>query len=247
MLHRGTKPAALYRGAYKPGELRKGTQLVAGYADVSKAAPASWDGTYDDVVGVAATGKGKQDGTPTPSAPVPLVAAEGALTASGRTGTTPTTVTLPTLRAIPGSEIRDELAYIGGGQWQVTRRVGMTVVDGETVAFMSGGTWRLPWHSSPGAKNNSYGLNNIGLGIVANGNYEFLYTTPEWAAAVGIHAVDALNALCQTTPMTIWYALVTPTTETVTLGELPSYPVHTELSVTGDFPPDVTGTVKVGN
>ena len=60
MLHRGTKPAALYKGAYKPGKLYKGAQLVAGYADVSKAAPASWDGTYDDVMGVAATGKGKQ-------------------------------------------------------------------------------------------------------------------------------------------------------------------------------------------
>ena len=60
MLHRGTKPGALYKGAYKPGKLYKGTQLVAGYADVSKAAPASWDDTYDDVVGVAATGKGKQ-------------------------------------------------------------------------------------------------------------------------------------------------------------------------------------------
>ena len=125
MLYKGTTPAALYKGAYKPGKLYKGTQLVAGYGDVTKAAPASWDGTYDDVMGVSATGKGKQDGTPTPSAPVPLVAAEGALTASGRTGTT-------------------------------------------------------------------------------------------------------------------------PTTETVTLGTLPSYPVHTELAVTGDFPPDVTGTVKVG-
>ena len=34
--------------------------------------------------------------------------------------------------------------------------------------------------------------------------------------------------------------------ETVTLGTLPSCPVHTELAVTGDYPPDVTGTVKVG-
>lgn len=60
MLYKGAKPAALYRGAYKPGKLYKGTQLVAGYADVSKAAPASWDGSYDDVVGVAAQGRGKQ-------------------------------------------------------------------------------------------------------------------------------------------------------------------------------------------
>lgn len=336
MLYRGTKSGAFYRGAYKPGRLYKGAQLVAGYEDVSKAAPASWDGSYDDVVGVAATGKGKQqtysgknlfnhgwltslpgwtqdgdvysgpmsaantaygsgtsgfpiafedgkqyaiqyyiqaeaetqmakfvatytDGTlaplplstvsrqfvslitaagktvaklwfsysagggktitfdhvqvsqgteiaayepyvggkpsPSPDYPQPLVASEGALTASGRAGTTPTTVTLPTLRAIPGTDIRDTLAYIGGGQWQVTRRVG---VIGSYAGESVGNTW-------------------------------------------------ASSAGQLTTGAVVWYALATPTTETLTLGELPSYPVHTELAVSGDYPPDVTGTVKVGN
>ena len=326
MLYRGTKPGALYKGAYKPGKLYKGAQLVAGYADVSKAAPASWDGTYDDVMGVTATGKGKQQtysgrnlfdfanitsdpglytidydaqtitiaarinnagyldtmrslcpgitagqyiltaqtsnpsaeqfiyiadtakvvsfGTPTnwtdadldatfawynkptadvpnviseimvvagstatayepyvggqpspsPDYPQPLVAAEGALTASGRTGTTPTTVTLPVLRAIPGTDICDTLAYIGGDQWQVTRRVG--VID-------------------------SYAGESVGA---------------TWASSTGQLTTGAV----------VWYALTTPTTETVTLGELPSYPVHTELAVSGDYPPDVTATVKVG-
>lgn len=318
MLYRGAKPGAVYRGAYKPGRLYKGTQLVAGYVDVSKAAPASWDGTYDDVVGVAATGKGKQqtysgaqlldistctinsvkpynltitrDGdvvriqstavsgdvggwysfvllwspnadlsgkgyvitpfllqgsiekvyglrnaeetsiacvliltegeavdvalrlmvsvdtptayepyvggkpSPSPDYPQPLVAAEGSLTASGRTGTTPTTVTLPTLRAIPGSDIRDTLAYIGGGQWQVTRRVG--VID-------------------------SYSGESVGN---------------TWASSTGQLTTGAV----------VWYTLSATTTETVTLGELPSYPVHTELAVSGDYPPDVVGTVKVG-
>ena len=324
MLYRGTKPGALYKGAYKPGKLYKGTQLVAGYGDVSKAAPASWDGTYDDVVGVAATGNGKQQtysgknlllpeknvvayngiaaerladgryhisGTPTaattlalgihggslslaagtytlaapatadcwaalgpgyrggtfslaeeavftlfsievyasavgqeldfvyapqleagstatayepyvggqpspsPDYPQPLVAAEGSLTTSGRTDTTPTTVTLPVLRAIPGTDIRDTLAYIGGGQWQVTRRVG--VID-------------------------SYAGESVGS---------------TWASSTGQLTTGAV----------IWYTLAAPTTETVTLGELPSYPVHTELAASGDYPPDVTGTVKVSN
>lgn len=331
MLYKGTTPAALYRGAYRPGRLYKGTQLVAGYEDVSKAAPASWDGTYADVVGVAAQGRGKQQtysgrnllddaamrtysnwrddlpgttgvnmgfviatepgtytlswtqpedgsfpdffyvyvvdvvdadggfdyfylttntvvnlsytitvpaggyayvrmtgigsergfrdaiakiatiqlergGTPTayepyvggqpspsPDYPQPLVAAEGALTASGWTGTTPTTVTLPVLRAIPGTDIRDTLVYIGGGQWQVTRSVG--VID-------------------------SYAGESVGS---------------TWASSTGQLITGAV----------VWYALATPTTETVTLGELPSYPVHTALAVSGDYPPDVTGTVKV--
>lgn len=325
MLYRGTKPGALYRGAYKPGRLYKGTQLVAGYEDVSKTAPASWDGTYDDVVAVAAQGRGKQQtysgknllmtnretytlsgitverladgryhisGTPTgaaslflaqnlslvlaagtytlarpaeaetlniqarllpgwktgtfilgeeltvnacyidvptsvigqeldfvyapqlevgstatayepyvggqpspsPDYPQPLVAAEGTLTASGRAGTTPTTVTLPVLRDIPGADIRDTLTYIGGGQWQMTRRVGVI---------------------------GSYAGESVGA---------------TWASNTG-----QLN-----TGAVVWYALATPTTETVTLGELPSYPVHTELAVNGDYPPDVTATVKVG-
>lgn len=316
MLYRGTKTGALYRGAYKPGRLYKGTQLVAGYKDESKAAPASWDGTYDDVVGVAAQGRGKQqtysgaqlldistctindaqpygltitlDGdvvriqgtadstsdwasfvllyapnydlsgkgyvvtpfvlqgsiinvyglrnaeereiavsiafsegeavdvalrlmvsvdtpttyepyvggqpSPSPDYPQPLVAAEGALTASGRTGTTPTTVTLPTLRAIPGSDIRDEMAYISGGQWRVTRRVGVI---------------------------SSYAGESVGN---------------TWASSTGQLTTGAL----------VWYELATPATETVTLGTLPSYPVHTELAVNGDYPPDITGTVKVG-
>ena len=325
MLYRGTKPGAVYRGAYKLGKLYKGTQLVAGYADVSKAAPASWDGTYDDVVAVAATGKGKQQtysgknllmtnvenhtqggvtverladgryritGTPTeplslylgygisiplaagtytlsqapaaeslnvlafllpgwrmgtfsleeaktftdiyidvpsaavgqeldfvygpqlergdtatayepyvggkpspsPDYPQPLVASEGSLTASGRTGTTPTTVTLPVLRAIPGTDIRDTLAYIGGGQWRVTRRVGV-----------------IP----------SYAGESVGN---------------TWASSTGQLTIGAV----------VWYTLSTPATETLALGTLPSYPVHTELAVTGDYPPDVTATVKVG-
>lgn len=330
MLYRGTKPGALFKGAYNPGKLYKGTQLVAGYADVAKAAPASWDGTYDDVVGIVATGKGKQqtysgknllddaamrtysnwrddlpgmtsvnmgfviatepgtytlnwtqpeDGSfpeffyvyvvdadggfnyfylttntvvnlsytitvptggcayvrlvgiggesvfraqvakiatiqletgstatayepyvggqpsPSPDYPQPLVAAEGALTARGRTGTTPTTVTLPVLRAIPGTDICDTLAYIGGGQWQVTRRVG--VID-------------------------SYAGESVGA---------------TWASSTGQLTTGAV----------VWYALAAPTTETLTLGTLPSYPVYTELAVSGDYPPDVTGTVKVGN
>ena len=45
--------------------------------------------------------------------------------------------------------------------------------------------------------------------------------------------------------MTVWYTLATPTTETVTLGTLYSYPVQTTLDISGDFPPDVIGTCKV--
>lgn len=263
MLHRGTKPAALYRGAYSPCKLYRGTQLIAGYADAAKAAPASWGGTYDDVMGVTAQGRGKQDGTPTPSAPVPLVAAEGSLTASGRTGTTPTTVTLPTLRAIPGSDIRDTLTYIGDGRWKMTRRVGVVQFAG-TENWTIGGLKadKSDWYyqspaladavdssvSSSGCTHYQYALiaNNQtrqGCGIVWRAIRVRWGDPPDgtdaWKAFLAAQAAAG-------TPVTVWYELVTPATETVTLGTLYSYPVQTTLDISGDFPSDVTGTVKVG-
>lgn len=382
MLYKGTKPAALYRGAYKPGELRKGTQIIAGYADAAKAAPASWDGTYDDTVSVTATGKGKQEGTPTPAAPVPLVASEGALTASGRnllmtnretyqtngitvarladgryhiSGTptaesslwlsyeislplsagtytlaqtpaadeldvrvlllpgwkqeffvlteattitgcyinvppsavgqeldfvygpqlerggtahpyrpyaVPATVALPTLRGIPGTDIHDTLTYIGG-QWQVTRRVGVVQFTG-TENWTIGGLRedKADWYyqspalpdavdssvSSSGCTHYPYALvaNNQtrqGCGIVWRAIRVRWGDPPDgtdaWRAFLAAQAAAG-------TPVTVWYTLAAPATETVTLGELPSYPVHTALAVNGDYPPAVTGTVKVG-
>lgn len=236
--------------------------LQAGGVSVSKAAPAIWDGTYDDVMGVTATGKGKQDGTPTPSAPVPLVASEGTLTASGRTGTTPTSVTLPTLRAIPGSDIRDEMAYIGGGQWQITRRVGVVQFAG-TENWTIGGLKadKSDWYyqspaladavdsaiSSAACTHYPYALiaNNQtrqGCGVVWRAVRVRWGDPPDgtdaWKEFLAAQAAAG-------TPMTVWYTLAAPTTETVTLGTLPSYPVHTELAVNGDYPPDVVGTCKV--
>lgn len=263
MLHRGNKPGALYRGAYKPGKLYKGARLIAGYEDAAKAAPASWNGTYDDVIDVTAQGRGKQDGTPTPAALVPLVAAEGSLTASGRVGTTPTTVTLPTLRAISGSDIRDEIAYIGGGQWKLTRRVGVVQLTG-TENWTVGGLradkadWYYQSPNLPDAVDSSVSdsacthypqaliANNQtrqGCGIVWRAIRVRWGDPPDgtdaWRAFLAEQAAAG-------EPMTVWYTLAAPATETVTLGELPSYPVHTELDISGDYPPTVVGTVKVG-
>lgn len=265
MLHRGAKPGALYRGAYKPGRLYKGAQLIAGYADAVKAAPATWDGTYDDVVGVAATGKGKQDGTPTPAAPVALVASEGALTASGRTGTTPTTVTLPTLRAIPGSDIRDTLTYIGDGRWKVTRRVGVVQFAGAgTENWTIGGLradkadWYYQSPNLPDAVDSATtftACTHYPQALIANNQTRqgcgVVWRTVRVRWGDPPDGTDAWKEFLAAQaaagdPVTVWYELATLTTETVTLGTLPSYPVHTELAVSGDYPPDVTGTVKVG-
>ena len=57
MLKRGSKNAVFVRGDYKPAKLYKGTQLVAGWSPVTKAAPCAWDGTYNDVLDVNLAGK----------------------------------------------------------------------------------------------------------------------------------------------------------------------------------------------
>lgn len=236
--------------------------LQAGGVSVSKAAPATWEGTYDDVMGVTATGRGKQDETPIPTAPAPLVASEGALTASGRTGTTPTTVTLPTLRAIPGSDIRDTLTYIGSGQWQITRRVGVVQFAG-TENWTIGGLkadksdWYYQSPALADAANTDVSdsacthypqaliANNQtrqGCGVVWRAVRVRWGDPPDgtdaWKAFLAAQAAAGM-------PMTVWYTMATPTTETVTLGTLYSYPVQTTLDISGDFPPDVIGTCKV--
>lgn len=236
--------------------------LQAGGVSVSKAAPATWEGTYDDVMGVTATGRGKQDGTPTPTAPVPLVASEGALTASGRTGTTPTTVTLPTLRAIPGSDIRDTLAYIGGGQWQITRRVGVVQFAG-TENWTIGGLkadksdWYYQSPALADAVNTAVSdsaCTHYPQALIANNQTQqgcgVVWGTVRVRWGDPPDGTDAWKAFLAAqaaagTPMTVWYTLATPTTETVTLGTLYSYPVQTTLDISGDFPPDVIGTCKV--
>ena len=261
MIYKGAKPAALYRGAYKPGNLYRGAQLVAGYEDVTKAAPASWDGTYDDATSVTAQGRGKQDGTPTPSAPVPLVASEGSLTASGRTG--PTAVTLPTLRAIPGSDIRDTLEYVGGGQWKLTRRVGVVQFAG-TENWTIGGLredkadWYYQSPAMPDAVDSAVSdssCTHYPQALISNNQTRqgcgIVWRTVRVRWGDPPDGTDAWKAFLAAqasagTPMTVWYTLAAPITATVMLGELPSYPVHTELAVSGDYPPDVAGTVKVG-
>lgn len=57
MLKRGSKNAVFVRGDYKPAKLYKGTQLVAGWSPVIKAAPCAWDGTYNDFLDVNLAGK----------------------------------------------------------------------------------------------------------------------------------------------------------------------------------------------
>lgn len=132
MLKRGSKNAVFVRGDYKPAKLYKGTQLVAGWSPVTKAAPCAWDGTYNDFLDVALTGKGEQNGTPTPNAPGPLAASECGLTSknAGRTKSS-TIVKSNALRKIPGSNVEDTYVVNGDGTVTITRNVKVLTFYGD--------------------------------------------------------------------------------------------------------------------
>lgn len=254
MLRRGTKAAAVYRGNGLPAQLYRGTQLIAGYHDYTQQAMGEWEWSYNDHLTVTATGKGKQDGTPTPSAPVPLVGSQGTLTASDRAGARTSAVTLPVLRAIPGTEIRDTAEYIGGGTWKVTRNVGVIELTGAESWYVGGGS--------------SF---QLAQSVKASGvygrcdSYSWIYDR----SGAGMYVVDTIVVLGATAaaayeslaawktylaeryaandPVTLWVRLASPAEETLTLGELATYPGYTSLTVSGDYVPDITATAKVAD
>ena len=132
MIYVGDKKATLYRGDYRPAELYRGGNRIAGWETVTKVAPCAWDGTYNDVLDVTMTGKGEQNGTPTPDAPVPLVASECGLTSKNADGSKSSTIVKSNaLRKIPGSDVEDTYAINGDGTITITRNVKVLTFYGD--------------------------------------------------------------------------------------------------------------------
>lgn len=76
--------------------------------------------------------------SPNPDYPQALEASEGTLRSLNRSGQQSSTAALPTLRAIPGTDIRDTAESVSVGMWRITRRVGVIEsYAGESV----GDTW----------------------------------------------------------------------------------------------------------
>lgn len=63
--------------------------------------------------------------SPNPDYPQALEASEGTLRSLDRSGQQSSAAALPTLRAIPGTDIRDTAESLSGGMWRITRRVGV--------------------------------------------------------------------------------------------------------------------------
>mgnify|MGYP004515121677 CR=1 FL=1 len=200
---------------------------------------------------------------PRPDSPQEITASSGGVQSANADGTRSSSVTLPALRAIPGTDISDTAEYIGSGQWKITRRIGTRVLDGsEAWSYFVAAYGRagvvIPDMKSAAAGRGKGACSIAPLGTFWNaagihayfgaGNQIFYLFLGEDLAPTAEDFRRRLAALAEDgTPCTIWYELDTPKTETVTLGTLSSYPGNTVLTVAGDFTPDAAVTVRVSD
>lgn len=110
------------------------------------------------------------------------------------------------------------------------QRVAFTTVDGNAIKFKARGEfWNLPDGSAPGcydvnaAINNFFSKNMFG----ANGKYGFVYTLSTNMKKY-FKTPDELNEFCKSkydagTPLTLYYALVTPIETPLTSDQLAAY------------------------
>lgn len=133
--------------------------------------------------------------------------------------------------------ICDEIDF---GRGVYVQRVAYTTVDGDKIIFKeTGNYWNLPRYSSPGCiyaynhKTNFFPSNVFR----SNNNHSFIFTTPEWMKEY-FDTVDELNEFCKIqydagTPLTLYYALVTPVETPLTSDQLAAYKqLHTYKGTT---------------
>ena len=280
MLKRGSKNAVFVRGDYKPAKLYKGTQLVAGWSPVTKAAPCAWDGTYNDFLDVAMTGKGTQNGTPAPDTPAPLAASECGLTSKNADSSKSSTIVksgVPAtvqLRGLPGTEIRDMAEYMGDRKWTIKKNVISVVFDGTEAWNVQSWNWEEPrryfrlflgTHTVlqdngvcrcshlagesfsriySGEANDAIAIDHQGQDMIG---VRWSGVTEDGAESKALWTAFLKQQVEAGTPVTLWYGAKEPATETLTLGELKTYPGYTALEVSGDLLPEITAGAKVAD
>lgn len=102
-----------------------------------------------------------------PDTPQQLIEGEATLTGANGAGSDNSTVALPVLRQIPGTDIRDTAEYIGNGDWLITRNVYVGVAD-ETAPFGAYLHASMPnvqgfYFSGPMAQDNWNGTGNLAV------------------------------------------------------------------------------------
>lgn len=269
MLKKGTTSLRFYRGNYQPVRLYQGRNMIATWREQEKSAPAEWENTYlDTFQRITAKGNGSQDGTPSPTSPAQLIASSGTLTSSGQTFTDAETHTsvaaLPTLRALPGTDICDTAEYLGDGKWRVTRHVGEVKLlsTGSFSVYSYMDTKGISYNALPGKYKRNAGICSHEANV-ANSfdiSHSLMWIGVDSQFIYWVKILDVLGFTTKDefkswlaeqeeagTPVTVWYALNTPTTEELDLGDgtLYTYPRQTAITVSGELVPDVTASARV--
>lgn len=270
-IHVGMNPAVLCRGDYRPAALYKGKQFIGGAQRCEPVAvPGSIEGTYNDTVEVAAFGRGRQDGIPAPDNPLSLIPAEAAVTSGDSTIQIPTLRAIPDGNGDWAARDRLTPVPYQPGWYEVRREVGIKSLtssaghiwgftDDSKSGFFSCNIFKDKMTGLP--KNtialmcDTYGCTHYdgGIGSIWNirDNDDIVnvcamnYATDAYDLIIkdgSIAKLAEFNAWLREHPITVWYLLAAPTTERIYLGPLKSYPHLTTLTMTGDYPPEVTAT-----
>lgn len=134
-----------------------------------------------------------------------------------------TIITLPTLRQIPNTNVRDKLEYTGDGNWKLTRNVGVI-------------------SSYAGENINNTILSSVDSDLLTAIDSKTLKSIEEESSSIWCSSTGELS-----TGATVWYQLGTPTVETLDLGEVRTLPNYTSLVTESTYPPTITATVKVAD
>lgn len=164
----------------------------------------------------------------------------------------PQSMDIATPNGLPGIRVASDGNYTDadGQQWicdeinftkgVYVQRVAFTTVDGNTIKFKARGEfWNLPDGSAPGCGNTNTAINNFFSKNMfgANGKYGFIYTLSTNMEKY-FKTPDELNEFCKSkydagTPLTLYYALVTPVETPLTDEQIAAYKqLHTYKGTT---------------
>lgn len=260
-IYRGTTPLKVYKGDMQPVNIYRGVTKLAGWhtASFSGQSPLAVDCDYNvPPDALVIDGKCSQTGTPSPSSPAPISTITGDVGITGADGTISNTVTVAFGSAVCASlpdGTHDTYDAVTG---VLTKRVGKVVYDGSADEV-----WTLQ-------SINGYGIANFNVHItgwnttalksmcdrlaeqttlisgtttegffVSMANFLFIRILSTRASTVA-----DLRTWLSANPLTVYYALATPTTIQLT----PHLPVVRTgiktLSIGADVAPTISATVK---
>lgn len=189
------------------------------------------------------------------------------ITSHEEDGSESSTVTLPTLCAVPDSAggfyVRDELSQSVDGSYSLTSRVGVKAFDGTESWTMvstdedSGKSvftlQTLSADMESGAVENGGAIcthyphveaSSIDNGFFGTADGRSISIRDSFTSVDDFKAFLA-SANAASNPVKIWYPLQIPTVQTIALNEAKSYPHLTVIKADGSYPPDISAKAYV--